>query len=123
MTRTPAQPGLPGREQHKAGRYELLRTPFETFERNIRSQLGSALAGGGFDPARDIAGLTVNRWPHGYASESYSLLALDAGLQLQTARARFGAITIANPVDSGGAYTDGATGEGERDVGERMRRA
>jgi spermidine dehydrogenase len=21
----------------------------------------------GFDPARDIAGITVNRWPHGYA--------------------------------------------------------
>ena len=25
------------------------------------------LGGGGFDAARDIAGITVNRWPHGYA--------------------------------------------------------
>ena len=32
MLRTPAQPGLPEHEQHKAGRAELLATPFETFE-------------------------------------------------------------------------------------------
>ena len=25
------------------------------------------LGPGGFDPARDIEGITVNRWPHGYA--------------------------------------------------------
>jgi hypothetical protein len=25
------------------------------------------LAGGGFDPAEDIAAITVNRWGHGYA--------------------------------------------------------
>jgi spermidine dehydrogenase len=25
------------------------------------------LGPGGFDAARDIAGITVNRWPHGYA--------------------------------------------------------
>src|SRR3546814_3376581 len=95
MTRTPAQPGLPEREQHKAGRYELLSTPFETFERNIRSQLGRALAGGGFDPARAIAGITVNRWPHGYAPEDNSLIDPDEGLPLKTARARFAATTIA----------------------------
>ena len=40
MLRTPAKPGLPEREQHKAGRAELLATPFETFEREIRAQLG-----------------------------------------------------------------------------------
>ena len=26
-----------------------------------------ALSPGGFDPARDIEAITVNRWPHGYA--------------------------------------------------------
>ena len=30
-----------------------------------RHSAGPAL--GGFDPAHDIAGITVNRWPHGYA--------------------------------------------------------
>ena len=41
--------------------------PFETFERSTRDQLNRLLGDGGFDAARDIAALTVNRWPHGYA--------------------------------------------------------
>ena len=67
LTRVPGQPGLSAREQFAAGKRDLLATSFETFERNIRDQLGRMLGDGGFDPARDIAGITVNRWPHGYA--------------------------------------------------------
>ena len=63
----PLQPGLPAPEQFRAGRRALLETPFETFERNVRDQLGRMLGPGGFDPAADILGITVNRWPHGYA--------------------------------------------------------
>jgi spermidine dehydrogenase len=59
--------GLTPRERYRLGRHELLATTFETFERNIRDQLGRTLQAGGFDPARDIKGITVNRWPHGYA--------------------------------------------------------
>jgi spermidine dehydrogenase len=69
MTRTPCLAGLPERDQHRVGRGELLTTSFETFERNIRDQLSRILSSGGFDPARDIAAITVNRWPHGYAYE------------------------------------------------------
>src|SRR5271166_5653700 len=66
MLRTPCRPGLPMREQYRAGRRELIDTPFTTFERSIRDQLGKMLGGGGFDPARDIeGGITVNRWAHG----------------------------------------------------------
>jgi hypothetical protein len=53
----------------RAGHVELLATSFETFERNIRDQLARVLGPGGFDPARDIEAITVNRWPHGYAYE------------------------------------------------------
>ena len=120
MTRTPALPGLTERQQHQAGRLELLDTPFETFERNIRSQLGRALAGGGFDPARDITGITVNRWPHGYAPEYNPLVDGDEGLPLQAARARFGAIAIANADSGGGAYTDVAIDQAYRAVGELL---
>src|SRR5882724_7067623 len=74
MLRAPAKPGLPEREQHKIGRMELSSTPFETFERNIRDQLARTLSGGGFDPARDIVGIAVNRWPHGYAPEYNALV-------------------------------------------------
>ncbi|HLK04728.1 MAG TPA: FAD-dependent oxidoreductase, partial [Candidatus Acidoferrum sp.] len=63
MSRTPCKPGLPAREQHKAGRMELLVTSFEIFERNIRDQLARSLSAGGFDPSRDIEAITVNRWP------------------------------------------------------------
>jgi spermidine dehydrogenase len=67
MVRIPLSPGLSAQEQWKAGRQELLTTTFETFERNIRDQLGRILSPAGFDPARDIEAITVNRWPHGYA--------------------------------------------------------
>jgi spermidine dehydrogenase len=67
MNHVPLSPGLPAPEQFRAGRQFLLETPFETFERNVRDQLGRMLGPGGFDPANDIAGITVNRWPHGYA--------------------------------------------------------
>jgi len=59
--------GLPAGEQFRLGRHDLLATPFETMERNIRQQLGRMLGEGGFDPANDIKAISVNRWPHGYA--------------------------------------------------------
>ena len=59
--------GLSPRDQRRIGLHELLATPFETMERHIREQLTGLLSEGGFDAARDIAGITVNRWAHGYA--------------------------------------------------------
>src|SRR6266852_481165 len=67
MLRTPCKPGLPQRDQNRAGRAELMQTPFSKFERNIRDQLSRMLGSAGFDPAKDIEGITVNRWAHGYA--------------------------------------------------------
>ncbi|HEY5338394.1 MAG TPA: NAD(P)/FAD-dependent oxidoreductase [Rhizomicrobium sp.] len=123
MTRTPASPGLPEREQHKAGRYELLSTPFETFEREIRAQLGRTLSAGSFDPARDIEGIAVNRWPHGYAPEYNALC--DIGFDADhtpnlIARKKFGRIAIANADSGMGAYTDVAMNQAYRAVGELL---
>jgi len=70
MQRIPLKPGLSAPDQFRAGSQELLETSFETFERNVRDQLGRMLGPAGFDPARDIAGITVNRWSHGYAYSS-----------------------------------------------------
>jgi spermidine dehydrogenase len=67
MSHIPLSPGLSAPDQFRAGRQALLATSFETFERNVRDQLGRMLGPGGFESARDIAGVTVNRWPHGYA--------------------------------------------------------
>jgi spermidine dehydrogenase len=123
MVRTPCRPGLSEHDQNRAGRAGLSVTPFETFERHIRGQLGRTLAGGGFDPARDITGITVNRWPHGYAPEFNPLWEpdLSSGQEPNViGRACFGRITIAN-LDSGrAAYTDVAIDQAHRAVGELL---
>jgi spermidine dehydrogenase len=123
MERTPCQPGLPEHDQNRIGRAELLNTSFETFERNIREQLGRTLAGGGFDPARDITAITVNRWPHGYAPEYNPLWEPDLPPEQQPnviGRARFGRITIANSDSGRAAYTDSAINQAHRAVGELL---
>ena len=123
MVRTPCKPGLSEHEQNKAGRAELLDTPFSTFEREIRSQLGQTLAGGGFDPATDITGITVNRWPHGYAPEFNPLWEPDLPLEQQpnvVGRAKFGRITIANSDSGRAAYTSSAIDQAWRAVQELL---
>jgi spermidine dehydrogenase len=124
MTRTPCKPGLPELEQHKVGRAELLVTPFSTFERNIRDQLARTLGAGGFDPARDIEAITVNRWPHGYAPEYNPLFDPDIPASQRPnvlGRVPFGRITIANSDSGGGAYTDVAIDQADRAVNELLR--
>lgn len=121
MLRTPCAPGLSAREQQRAGHYELLATPFETFERNIRDQLARVLGGGGFDPAHDIEAITVNRWPHGYAYEYNPLWDPDwpeGKRPCDIARRPFGRITIANSDAAAAAYTDQAIDQGYRAVQE-----
>ena len=124
MLRTPCQPGLPSRDQHRAGRAELLVTSFETFERNIRDQLSRVLGSGGFDPARDIAAITVNRWPHGYAYEYNTLWDAAAWPGVEKpcviGRQRFGRIAIANSDAGAHAYTNGAIDQAHRAVNELL---
>jgi spermidine dehydrogenase len=122
MSKSPCKAGLPPREQHQSGRLELYNTTFETFERNIRDQLARILGPGGFDPARDIAALTVNRWPHGYAYEYNSLFdsfVLEGGEEpCEIARKPFGRIAIANSDAGAHAFTNAAIDQAWRAVGE-----
>ena len=121
LTRTPCSAGLPEHDQNRAGRAELLATSFETFERETRSQLARMLGHGGFDPARDITALIVNRWPHGYAPERNFLweseVPADQTPQV-VGRRRFGRIAIANSDCGGGAYTDVAIDMAHRAVAD-----
>jgi spermidine dehydrogenase len=123
LSRTPCKPGLPVREQQKAGRYELLVTTFADFERNIRDQLLRTLGQGGFDPARDIEAITVNRWPHGYGYEYNPLFDPDWPEDERPnviGRQPFGRITIANTDSGATAYTDVAINEAYRAVKELL---
>jgi spermidine dehydrogenase len=124
LTRVPVRPGLPARDQCRAGRAELLQMPFETFERQTREQLARALGGGGFDPARDIAGITVNRWPHGYAQGQNTLFDpewSEAERPWIVGRARFGRISIANSDAAATPLTQAAIAMGHRAVEEVLR--
>jgi spermidine dehydrogenase len=122
MMKTPNQPGRTAREQHMLGRVELYNTTFETIERSIRQQMARTLAPGSFDPASDIAAITVNRWPHGYAYEYNSLFDTfwrDGGVTpCEVARQPYGRITIANADAGAYAYTDEAINQAWRAVGE-----
>ncbi|MDQ6766281.1 MAG: NAD(P)/FAD-dependent oxidoreductase [Candidatus Eremiobacteraeota bacterium] len=123
MLRAPTQYGLPPKEQYRAGRWQLFGTPFVTIERKIRQQLGDMLGNAGFDPARDIAGITVNRWSHGYAYEYNKSLweHWPAGQRpCDLAKQPFHRIAIANSDSSGEAFTDTAIDEGYRAVGELL---
>ncbi|HEV3206204.1 MAG TPA: NAD(P)-binding protein [Terriglobales bacterium] len=122
MMKTPCKPSQPARTQHLLGRVELFNTTFETMERNIREQLARILGPGGFDPARDITAITVNRWPHGYAYEYSSLwdsFWLEGGeTPCEVARKPFGRLAIANADAGAYAYTDAAIDQAYRAVGE-----
>jgi spermidine dehydrogenase len=129
MYRAPLAAGLPAQEQWQAGRRELLTTSFESFEREIREQLGSVLSSGGFDPARDIEAITVNRWPHGYAygqnSETGEVAYLWDEVSPENAtwvaaRKSFGRIAIGNSDAAANAMTEGAIGEAHRAVMELL---
>ena len=124
LLRTPCQPGLPCKDQYRAGRWELFGTKFETFELQVRDQLGRMLSAGGFDPAADIEAITVNRWPHGYAYEYNRLFEPldrpDSERPCVIGRQPFGRITIANSDADGHAYTNIAIDQGHRAVKEIM---
>ena len=121
MQHVPVGNRATAREKQRDGRARLMQTKFETFEQNVREQLARALGGSGFDPARDIEGITVNRWPHGYAYEYNSLYdpVWPAGeAPHEIGRKPFGRIHIANSDAGAFAYTNEAIDQGWRAVQE-----
>ena len=121
MLRTPCKPGLSPRDQHRAGRIELMQTPFAAFERNIRDQLTRMLGGAGFDAGREIEGITVNRWAHGYAFTPNSLFDPEWKEEEKpwvVGRKGFGSIAIANSDAGADAYTNVAIDQAYRAITE-----
>ena len=117
--------GLNRREQHRVGRNDRLKTSFNDFEFMIRDKLSRVLGPHGFDDERDILGITVNRWPHGY-TYSYNPLSDSEKWAYTTSddrpcvvgRQRVGRVAIANADASASPHTDAAINEAYRAVGE-----
>jgi spermidine dehydrogenase len=59
-------PGAPIADQGHRGRAEMLATPFNEYEKQIRQQFTDMFGRTGFDARRDIAGIILNRWGHAY---------------------------------------------------------
>ncbi|WP_329426702.1 NAD(P)/FAD-dependent oxidoreductase [Streptosporangium sp. NBC_01495] len=119
---TPVTPGLSPAHGSVAGRYALIETPYEHLEYSIRDQLTRLLGPGGFDAARDIEAITVNRWGHGYAPEYATPWDLDFYPDGQppaaVARRTHGRIAIANSDSVPAARADAAVTAAYRAVEE-----
>jgi len=120
---TPDQ-GLNQREQNRLGQKRLYEMSFDDFETQILRQLDGALGVGGFDIERDVAAITVNRWPHGYADEYNELIdppdfGPDKGPHI-AGRAQIGRISIANSDSQAYAYVDGAIDAAWRAINEQV---
>jgi spermidine dehydrogenase len=112
--------GLTNVQQFRLGRQELLNTPYQEYEKRIVDQLDRMLGPGGFRSSRDIAAITVNRWPHGYAYSSDSLFdaETDGPQPYEIARRRCGNVAIANSDAGWNSYTHEAIDQAWRAVHE-----
>jgi spermidine dehydrogenase len=109
--------GLDARSQFRIGASKLLNTTFAAFEERIRDELDRMLGPGGFDGTRDIAAITVNRWPHGYGYVANSLFDGDNYADtVKLARQTHGRVGIANSDAAGDAYAHLAIDQAERAV-------
>jgi len=122
LVHTPNTPnqGLTADEQCRIGRKKLLEITFAHFEEQIKGQLNRMLGTGGFEASADIAAITVNRWPHGYAHAFNSLYEAktDGPEPYEISRQPFGRIAIANSDAAWEAYLHAAIDQAWRAVGD-----
>jgi spermidine dehydrogenase len=114
--------GLDARAQFRIGQGKLYAMTFADFEAHIRDDLDRMLGPGGFSSGRDIAAITVNRWPHGYSYVANSLYDPEDYDEtvLKLARQRSGNVAIANTDAGGDAWVHFAIDQAERAVKELL---
>jgi spermidine dehydrogenase len=108
-------------DRARIGRSQLLGLPFDSIEREIRQSLSRMLSPAGFDPVKDILGITVNRWPHGYAAGRDSLVDPNWPQGEEPwvlGRQRFGRIAVANSDAAGDSVSQAAIDEAYRAVND-----
>ena len=82
------------------------------------------LAAGGFDPATDIEGITVNRWSHGYAygyMDLYDPEWPEGEAPHELGRKPLGRISFAGSDTHADAHLNGAVDAGWRAVQEQIK--
>ncbi|MGB2314451.1 MAG: FAD-dependent oxidoreductase [Porticoccaceae bacterium] len=109
------------RDLYRLGRHQLYRTPFASYEQEVKQQLTDMFGHLGFDAERDIEAITVNRWSHGYAYEYNRLFDPEweeGQAPHELGRAPIGRISIANSDSEAYAYLQSAIDAAERAVNE-----
>ncbi|MEM7082797.1 MAG: FAD-dependent oxidoreductase [Pseudomonadota bacterium] len=122
MCHVPHFTDIQGPEQWRAGRRQMLGLPFSTYEQHAIDQIEQVVGKFGFNAERDVVGITVNRWSHGY-SYSPDLLWEPAWTDESEkpwviGRQPFGRIAIANSDAGAEATTDAAIFHAHRAVSE-----
>jgi spermidine dehydrogenase len=124
LVHVPTVPGIADpRAALRASRELLLKATFAEHEAAIRRDLTRMLGPGGFDDRRDILGITVNRWSHGYSWGLNTLVDEPdaAEKSMERARRAVGAVTIANSDAGWTAYAHSAIDQAHRAVSELPR--
>jgi spermidine dehydrogenase len=121
---SPTTRGLPAKDQYRAGQARLMQMSYDDFENDIYSHLDGMLGPHGFDAEREIAGITLNRWPHGYAYE-FEGIGVPGEYDRYNGphiagRAQLGRISIANSDSEAYAYVQGAVDAADRAVNEQI---
>ena len=96
------------------GRRHILSTSFADYERQIPEQMNEMFAGAGFDAARYIAGIVLNRWRHAYLAPKPGFRFDRGGRPAppDVNREPFGRIAIGHSELRGHQYWSGAAGDG-----------
>ena len=116
--------GLTNKEQFMKARKRILEISYQEFEDLILDHLAGAF--GSDFKVEDVAGITINRWAHGYAYEYNELFDGDfddyegPNMPHVIARKGIGNIAIANSDSRGYAYVDGAISMADRAVNELL---
>jgi spermidine dehydrogenase len=104
------------RSQTMQNRMKLLATPYADYERIVRTQLSTILAGSRFDPARDIAGIVLNRWGHARVCQPPGFFLGQGGKPspLKVVAKGYGKVIIAHSELNGAQNVNGAWMQGAR---------
>jgi spermidine dehydrogenase len=109
-------PGVPFPDQCTTARMQLFGMSYASIEAAVREQFTKMFSSAGFDAARDIAGITTNRWGHAYVVDAPGFFFGKDGQPAprETLRKPFHRIAFSHSELTGAQMWETAADEGQR---------